>query len=309
MNDLPDSAESSEALVATAPEELDTAAAVEATVHRATLPVDSADRPIARIYGEPLTELPQDLYIPPEALEVFLETFEGPLDLLLYLIRRQNINVLDIPMRELTRQYLGYVEMMRRTQLELAAEYLLMAAVLIEIKSRLLLPKPPAPPGEEPEDPRAELVRRLLEYERMKLAARELDELPLAERDFMTARVFLERVATARLPQVHADDLRAAWAGLVARAKANRHHLVTREQLSVRAAMSSLLRVLKAGRYAEFTTLFSEHADVPHLVVTFLALLELARERLVEVAQAEPYAPIYVQLQGERAFALAGEYQ
>ena len=266
-------------------------------------------KPLARVYGEAFNELPHDLYIPPEALEVFLESFEGPLDLLLYLIRRQNINVLDIPMAELTRQYLGYVEMMRRTQLELAAEYLLMAAVLIEIKSRLLLPKPPAPPGEEAEDPRAELVRRLLDYERMKLAARKLDELPHADRDFMTARVWFDHLAAARLPQVRAEDLKAAWAGLIARAKVNRHHLVTREQLSVRAAMSTLLRVLEPGRYAEFTTLFSEHADVPHLVVTFLALLELSRERLIEIAQAEPYAPIYVQLQGERAFALASDDQ
>ena len=170
-------------------------------------------KPLARVYGEPLNELPHDLYIPPEALEVFLETFEGPLDLLLYLIRRQNINVLDIPMAELTRQYLGYVEMMRRTQLELAAEYLLMAAVLIEIKSRLLLPKPPAMPGEEAEDPRAELVRRLLEYEKMKQAARELDALPLAERDFATVRVWFDRLAAERLPGVAPEDLRAAWAG------------------------------------------------------------------------------------------------
>ena len=155
--------------------------------------------PVAKIHGEPLLELPHDLYIPPEALEVFLDTFEGPLDLLLYLIRKQNINVLEIPMAELTRQYLGYVEMMRRTQLELAAEYLLMAAVLIEIKSRLLLPRPPAPVGAEPEDPRAELVRRLLEYERMKQAAREIDALPLADRDFATVRVWFDRVAAARL--------------------------------------------------------------------------------------------------------------
>ena len=264
-------------------------------------------KPLARVYGEPLTELPQDLYIPPEALEVFLETFEGPLDLLLYLIRRQNINVLDIPMAELTRQYLGYVEMMRRTQLELAAEYLLMAAVLIEIKSRLLLPRPPAAPGAEPEDPRAELVRRLLEYEKMKQAARELDALPLAERDFATVRVWFERVAGARLPDVAPEDLSAAWAGLIARARANRHHLVTREQLSVRSEMSRLLKVLQPARYVEFTALFAEHADVPHLVVTFLALLELARERLVGVTQAEPYAPIYAQLRGEAPFALAAD--
>ena len=266
-------------------------------------------KPLARIYGEPLTELPQDLYIPPQALEVFLETFEGPLDLLLYLIRRQNINVLDIPMAELTRQYLGYVEMMRRTELELAAEYLLMAAVLIEIKSRLLLPRPPAPPGTEAQDPRAELVRRLLEYERMKQAAREIDELPLADRDFATVRVWFDRVATARLPQVAPEDLRAAWTALIARAKVNRHHLVTREQLSVRAAMSAVLKRLTPGRYAEFVTLFEQHADVPHLVVTFLAVLELARERLVGITQAEPYAPIYIQLQSEPAFVLEGEIE
>ena len=267
------------------------------------------EKPLARIYGEPLLVLPHDLYIPPEALEIFLETFEGPLDLLLYLIRRQNINVLDIPMRDLTRQYLGYVEMMRRTQLELAAEYLLMAAVMIEIKSRLLLPKPPVSHGDAVEDPRAELVRRLLEYEQMKLAARKLDEMPLAERDFSTARVWFDRVTAARLPQVAPDDLRAAWATLVARAKVNRHHLVTREQLSVRGAMSRLLRHLEHGRFVEFTALFSDHLDVAHLVVTFLALLELARERLLEIAQAQPYAPIHVQLRRERAFALSAEME
>ncbi|MGC1817349.1 MAG: ScpA family protein [Casimicrobiaceae bacterium] len=266
-------------------------------------------RPLARVYGEPVNELPRDLYIPPEALEVFLETFEGPLDLLLYLIRRQNINVLDIPMAELTRQYLGYVEMMRRTQLELAAEYLLMAAVLIEIKSRLLLPRPPAPAGTEADDPRAELVRRLLEYERMKQAARDIDAMPLAERDFSTTRIWFDRTAAARLPDVSPDDLRVAWEGLVARARANRHHLVTREQLSVRSEMSRLLKLLQPARYMEFTALFAEHADVAHLVVTFLALLELSREQLVSVAQAEPYAPIHVQLRGERPFTLDGDQQ
>jgi len=260
---------------------------------------------VAKVYGEPMLELPHDLYIPPEALEIFLDTFEGPLDLLLYLIRKQNINVLEIPMAELTRQYLGYVEMMRRTQLELAAEYLLMAAVLIEIKSRLLLPKPPALPGAEPEDPRAELVRRLLEYERMKAAAREIDALPLAERDFSLIRVWFERTTAAELPDVYPEDLRTAWAGLLARARINRHHLVSREQLSVRAEMSRILKTLEPSRFAEFTTLFARHADVPHLIVTFLALLELAREQLVSIAQAEPYAPIYVQATGGRAFALA----
>lgn len=266
-------------------------------------------RPLARVYGEPLNELPHDLYIPPEALEVFLETFEGPLDLLLYLIRRQNINVLDIPMAELTRQYLGYVEMMRRTQLELAAEYLLMAAVLIEIKSRLLLPRPPAPPGVEAEDPRAELVRRLLEYEKMKQAAREIDALPLAERDFTTVRVWFDRLAGERLPDVAPEDLRAAWASLIARARANRHHLVTREQLSVRSEMSRLLKVLQPARFVEFTRLFAVHADVAHLVVTFLALLELSRERLISLTQAVPYAPIYAQLRSEAPFALAADVE
>ena len=269
----------------------------------------AAPKPLARVYGEPLNEMPTDLYIPPEALEVFLESFEGPLDLLLYLIRKQNINVLDIPMAELTRQYLGYVEMMRRTQLELAAEYLLMAAVLIEIKSRLLLPRPPAQVGEEGEDPRAELVRRLLEYERMKAAAQAIDALPLADRDFATVRIWFERVATAQLPNVAPDDLKAAWAGLIQRARANRHHLVTREQLSVRAEMSRVLKSLAEGRYVEFTALFAEHADVAHLVVTFLALLELAREQLIDIAQAEAYAPIYVNSRGAPDFALAADLE
>ena len=264
-------------------------------------------KPLARVYGEAFNELPHDLYIPPEALEVFLESFEGPLDLLLYLIRKQNINVLDIPMADLTRQYLGYVEMMRRTQLELAAEYLLMAAVLIEIKSRLLLPKPPAPPGEEPEDPRAELVRRLLEYERMKQAARGLDEHPLAERDFAIVRVWFDHVAAQRLPDVRPDDLKAAWAALVQRARVNRHHLVTREQLSVRSEMSRVLKLLERVRYIEFTALFAEHADIMHLVVSFLALLELAREQLVTIAQTAPYAPIHVTLTSSRAFELAAD--
>jgi segregation and condensation protein A len=163
------------------------------------------------------------------------------------------------------------------------------------------------PPGEEPEDPRAELVRRLLEYERMKQAARELDALPLVDRDFATVRIWFDRVATTRLPNVSPEDLRAAWAGLVQRAKVNRHHLVTREQLSVRSEMSRMLKLLQPARYLEFTCLFAEHADVPHLVVSFLALLELCRECLVEIQQARPYAPIHVQLRGEQPFALAAE--
>ena len=241
----------------------------------------AAGAPVAKVYGEPmLRAAARPVHPAGSARGLPRNASKGRSTCLLYLIRKQNINVLDIPMAELTRQYLGYVEMMRRTQLELAAEYLLMAAVLIEIKSRLLLPKPPALPGDEAEDPRAELVRRLLEYERMKAGARALDELPLAERDFALVRVWFDRVASARLPDVDADDLKAAWAGLVARARVNRHHLVTREQLSVRAEMSRLLKVLEPARFVEFTTLFAEHADVAHLVVTFLAMLELAREQL-----------------------------
>lgn len=275
-------------------------------------PIDLAQAgaaPVAKVYGEPMLVLPHDLYIPPEALEIFLESFEGPLDLLLYLIRKQNINVLDIPMAELTRQYLGYVEMMRRTQLELAAEYLLMAAVLIEIKSRLLLPKPPARAGEDAEDPRAELVRRLLEYERMKAGSKAIDDLPLVERDFSLVRVWFERVALARLPDVDPDDLKMAWAGLVARARVNRHHLVTREQLSVRSQMSRLLKLLVPGKFVEFTALFDPGANIAQLVVTFLAILELTRERLLNLAQAKPYAPIYVQRKGDPAFALEADIE
>jgi segregation and condensation protein A len=252
--------------------------------------------PVAKIYGEPLLELPRDLYIPPEALEIFLETFEGPLDLLLYLIRRQNINVLDIPMAELTRQYLGYVEMMRRTQLELAAEYLLMAAVLIEIKSRLLLPRPAGSPGEDAEDPRAELVRRLLEYEQMKKAAQKIDELPQLGRDVVAISVWIEKTVSERLPDVHAQDLAEAWRGLLYRARMSKHHHISREELSVRAHMSGILRVLRERRVLEFSELFDASRGVPVLVVTFLALLELARELLIEITQSECFAPIYVKL-------------
>ena len=250
--------------------------------------------PVARIYGEPVLEIPQDLYIPPDALEVFLEQFEGPLDLLLYLIRKENINVLDIPMAQLTAQYLEYVEMMRARSLELAAEYLLMAAMLIEIKSRMLLPRPVA--AELEEDPRAELVRRLLEYEQMKLAARRISELPQAGRDFALVQVVFDQVVGERLPEVNPADLRSAWLALLTRAAAQRHHRITREQLSVREYMSRILRRLQETRYVEFKDLFEPAQGVAVLVVTFLALLELARERLVELAQQAAYAPIYVKL-------------
>jgi segregation and condensation protein A len=255
----------------------------------ATLP------PLARIYGEPLAEIPADLFIPPDALRVILEAFEGPLDLLLYLIRKHNLDVLDIPMAQLTAQYMTYVEMMRAQQLELAAEYLLMAALLIEIKSRMLLPKPPAATQEE-EDPRVELVRRLLEYEQMKKAARAMDELPLVGRDISLVSVWVDRVVVERLPDVNPEDLRNAWLGLVARAKATRHHRVTREQLSVRERMSTVLRRLQGRGFMQFEALFDPMRGMPDLVVTLLAILELARESLIQITQQASLAPIYVRL-------------
>jgi segregation and condensation protein A len=256
--------------------------------------------PLAKIRGEAITELPADLYIPPEALSVFLEAFEGPLDLLLYLIRRHSLDILDIPMADLTRQYMEYVEMMRTTQLELAAEYLLMAAVLIEIKSRMLLPRPKKEEDGEPEDPRAELVRRLLEYERMKKAAAALAEIPVAGRDYSLVQVYLEEMAE-RLPEVNVVDLSEAWRSILARAKLSKHHRISREELSVRAHMSRILRDLPSGQYVEFSTLFEPEKGVPLLVVSFLAILELTRELLIEVSQKSPFEPIYVKLKSERA--------
>jgi segregation and condensation protein A len=251
---------------------------------------------LARLYGEPLFQLPQDLYIPPDALEVFLEAFEGPLDLLLYLIRKQNFNILDIPLADVTRQYLNYVEQIRRHNLELASEYLLMAAMLIEIKSRMLLPPRKTDDGKEPEDPRADLVRRLLEYERIKLAAAQLDKLPMLGRDVLRVQVMVEQSLTPRLPDVDPADLRAAWADILQRARLNQHHRITREQLSVREYMSQVLRRLQGRRFVEFQDLFDTTHGQAVVVVTFIAMLELCRERLLEVTQAEAFAPIYVRL-------------
>jgi len=251
---------------------------------------------VARLYGEPLFAMPQDLYIPPDALEVFLEAFEGPLDLLLYLIRKQNFNILDIPMASVTRQYLTYVEQIRKTNLELASEYLLMAAMLIEIKSRMLLPPKKVAEGQEPEDPRAELVRRLLEYEQIKLAAARLDALPVLGRDFLRAQITIEQSLSPRFPDVNADELRAAWQEILKRAKLNQHHTITREQLSVREHMSIVLRRLQGRRFALFEDLFDLDRGPQVLVVTFIAMLELSREHLLEVTQAEAFAPIYVRL-------------
>jgi len=251
---------------------------------------------VARLYGEPLFALPHDLYIPPDALEVFLEAFQGPLDLLLYLIRRQNFNILDIPLADVTRQYLSYVDQIRTHNLELASEYLLMAAMLIEIKSRMLLPPKKTDDGSEPEDPRAELVRRLLEYEQMKLAAAGIDRLPLLGRDFLRAQVTIEQSMQPRLPDVDAVDLRDAWLDILRRANLVQHHRITREQLSVREHMSIVLRRLQGRRFVEFHELFDVERGSQVLVVTFIATLELARESLLEITQAEAFAPIYVRL-------------
>jgi segregation and condensation protein A len=251
---------------------------------------------VARLYGEPLFAMPQDLYIPPDALEVFLEAFEGPLDLLLYLIRKQNFNILDIPMAGLTRQYLTYVDEIRHRNLELAAEYLLMAAMLIEIKSRMLLPPRQVANGQEVEDPRAELVRRLLEYEQMKLAAAQLNALPQLGRDFLRAQVYIEQSLTPRFPNVALTDLQEAWQAILKRATLVQHHRITREELSVREHMSMVLKKLQGRRFVEFESLFDPAKGAPVLVVTFIALLELAKETLIDITQAEVFAPIYVRL-------------
>jgi segregation and condensation protein A len=278
----------------------------EADTHT-QLPAPSPDTPdtspsvidqvaLARLYGEPLFALPQDLYIPPDALEVFLEAFEGPLDLLLYLIRKQNFNILDIPMLDVTRQYMAYVDEVRSHNLELAAEYLLMAAMLIEIKSRMLLPPKKQEDGEEAEDPRAELVRRLLEYEQMKLAAQQLGQLPTYGRDFLKATVYIEQSLQPRFPDVEIGELQAAWRDILKRAKLVQTHKITREELSVREYMSQILKQLQGQRFVEFERIFDPTKGSTVLVVTFIAMLELAKETLIEITQAEAYAPIYVRL-------------
>ncbi|MFA6921156.1 MAG: ScpA family protein [Gallionella sp.] len=241
-----------------------------------------------------MLQMPLDLYIPPDALELVLETFQGPLDLLLYLIRKHNLDVLDIPMAELTRQYLSYIELLQQHRMEMAAEYLLMAAVLIEIKSRLLLPRSAKASEEDEEDPRIELMRRLQEYEQMKLAAQRLDDLPQAGRDFEIVQVLIEKTCIERLPEISVDDLKQAWMGLLARARINTHHTVRREQLSVREQMAHILRCLQGGEYVAFDTLFDLADGLPKLVVTFIAMLELAKEYLLEIQQGETFGVVYV---------------
>ena len=247
----------------------------------------------ARIHGEPLAELPQDLYIPPDALEIYLETFEGPLDLLLYLIRKHNLDILDIPMAELTKQYMDYIGKMSAAKLELAAEYLLMSAVLIEIKSRMLLPKPAA--IEQEEDPRAELVRRLMEYEAIKLAAQRIDDMPQVGREMLVAQAYYDHIPQQELPGVSMEELFDAWQGVLKRASHFTHHKVSREELSVREHMSIILRKLSTEPLLEFVALFDLKEGIPKLVVCFLAILELAREGLVRLTQQEAFSPIYVQ--------------
>ena len=250
----------------------------------------------AKLYGEPLFKLPNDLYIPPDALEIFLEAFEGPLDLLLYLIRKQNFNILDIPMAQVTHQYLEYIEQIRQRNLELAADYLLMAAMLIEIKSRMLLPMKKIEGIEEPTDPRAELVRRLLEYEQIKLAAFQLDTLPQLGRDFVRTQIYVDQTVITRFPDVNVLDLQTAWNDIVRRAKLTAKHTITREELSVREHMTNILRRLQSAKFVEFHELFDPSRGVPVVVVNFIAVLELAKETLIEITQAEAFAPIYVRL-------------
>lgn len=251
-----------------------------------------------KVNGEALNELPQDLYIPPDALEVYLESFEGPLDLLLYLIRKSNLDILDIPMVELTQQYMQFVEKMKAIKLELAADYLLMSAVLIEIKSRMLLPKPAE--IEEEEDPRAELVRRLMEYEAIKLAARNLDEMPKVGEAFQVADAYFQHIAEIKPPDVTVDDLTDAWRNVLKRAKLNSHHKLGRAELSVREHMSTILRRLQSDGMCEFTQLFDLDKDaLPKLVVNFLAILELAKEGLIKLTQQAAFSTIYLQASQE----------
>ena len=250
----------------------------------------------ARLYGEPLLKLPTDLYIPPDALQVFLEAFEGPLDLLLYLIRKQNFNILDIPMLQVTQQYLRYVDEIRNRNLELASEYLLMAALLLEIKSRMLLPTRKKEGEPEAHDPRAELVRRLLEYERIKQFAALLDGQPQQGRDFVSTQVHIEQSLEPHFPEVNAADLQIAWLDVLRRASLVQHHHITAETLSVREYMSRILKQLQGRHFITFESIFAPEAGRTVLVVTLIALLELAKETLIEITQAEAYAPIYLRL-------------
>ncbi len=249
---------------------------------------------IAKLYGEPLFKVPDGLYIPPDALEVFLESFEGPLDLLLYLIRKQKFDVINVPMALVTEQYMGYVELIRKSNLELAAEYLVMAACLMQIKSRLLLPVTRADDDEEVEDPQAELARRLLEYEKMKLAAVELDRIPRNGRDFWRAFVLIEQTQNKILPDVSSEELARVWQEVLAQAQLRGNHTISRQELSVREFMSNILRRLGQSPIVEFRELFKKGCGIEVAIVNYLAILELAKDGLVRITQAVPFAPLYV---------------
>jgi segregation and condensation protein A len=253
------------------------------------------EMPFAMVHGEPVTQLPKDLYIPPQALEVFLEAFEGPLDLLLYMIRRQGLNILDIPIAEITKQYMDYIGLMQELQLELAGEYMVMAATLAEIKSRMLLPRATDPNNGEESDPRADLVRRLQEYERFKVAAENIDRLPRLERDTWVAAVdFTDRKSVRPVPQVALQEMMLAFRDVVKRAELFAHHHVQRERLSVRARMSDILAALERSSFVAFVALFRVEEGRAGVTVTFVAILELMREGLIEIVQTEPYAPLHV---------------
>lgn len=249
---------------------------------------------IAKLYGEPLFKVPDGLYIPPDALEVFLESFEGPLDLLLYLIRKQKFDVMNVPMALVTEQYMGYVELIRKSNLELAAEYLVMAACLMQIKSRLLLPVTRADDDEEVEDPQAELARRLLEYEKMKLAAVELDRIPRNGRDFWRAFVLIEQTQNKILPDVSSEELARVWQEVLAQAQLRGNHTISRQELSVREFMSNILRRLGQSPIVEFRELFKKGCGIEVAIVNYLAILQLAKDGLVRITQAVPFAPLYV---------------
>jgi len=255
------------------------------------------EMPFAVVEGQPITEMPRDLYIPPQALEVFLEAFEGPLDMLLYLIRRQNLDILDIPIAEITRQYMRYIELMQVLQLELAGEYVLMAATLAEVKSRMLLPRVGNDESTEESDPRAELVRRLQEYERFKRAAEGIDRMPRLERDVWVASADLvDRKIVRMPPQVTLQEMLLAFQEVLSRSDMFAHHHVQREPLSVRQRMTDVLSSLTAGTFVDFVQLFSAAEGRRGVTVTFVAVLELLREGLIEIVQAEAYAPLHVRL-------------
>jgi segregation and condensation protein A len=260
----------------------------------AVVPPEQAEMPFAIVNGEPITHMPRDLYIPPQALEVFLEAFEGPLDLLLYMIRRQNLDVLDIPIAEITLQYMRYIDLMQELQLELAGEYMVMAATLAEIKSRMLLPRP-AGAAEGEEDPRAELVRRLQEYERFKRAASDVDQLVRLERDVFQASAELrDRPVSRAVPQVTLREMLLAFREVATRSQMFAHLHVQREPLSVRERMSSVLAALETGEFLEFSQLFAAEEGRMGVAVTFVAILELLRESLIDIVQTEAMAPLHV---------------